>query len=464
MSLAGMPPGTTPEQPPGALLGGSPVAAREESPGESSVAQTGYDAGANAPDDGDWPHLHALLAAGTPAVLVTIALARGSVPRDAGTRMIVTRDRVSGTIGGGNLELQAIAQANRMLGGPGIPGGDEDGNQAGNQDKDGGDRRVQGRALHYQDYPLGPLLNQCCGGNASLLYERFTPDDAGHIARLVATPAFILSRLSGTDPEKRPVTAAGTEAGTEAGISDAAAPRDGDVPESAVALGENVLTLTESGLGENVLGENILGEGTLAESTLALAESGPLLLMADGQPIGLGGQPRQAAYLLEPAGAARRPLFIFGAGHVGRAVVRALADLPFRITWIDSRAEEFPDHIPANTRKRLLDPVTGDMAAEVAVAPAGAFYLVFTHSHDLDFAVTAAVLARGDARYCGLIGSRTKRTRFVRRFEREEGLSPSDIARLTCPIGIAGIPGKAPAHIAVAVAAELLRLTDGDQV
>ena len=445
-----MPPDTAPAQP----------------PGESSVAQTGYDAGANAPDDGDWPHLHALLAAGTTAVLVTIALARGSVPRDAGTRMIVTRDRVSSTIGGGNLELQAIAQANRMLGmlgGPGIPGGDEsDGDGNG---RDGGDGRAQGQvqaqALHYQDYPLGPLLNQCCGGTASLLYERFTPGDAGHIARLAATPAFILSRLSGTDPEKRPVTAAGTEVGPEAereaGISDAAAPRDGDVPE-------NVLTLTESGLSENVLGENVLAEGTLTESTLALAESGPLLLMADGQPIGLGGQPRQAAYLLEPAGAARRPLFIFGAGHVGRAVVRALADLPFRITWIDSRAEEFPEHIPANTRKHLLDPVTGDMAAEVAAAPAGAFYLVFTHSHDLDFAVTAAVLARGDARYCGLIGSRTKRTRFVRRFEREEGLSPADIARLTCPIGIAGIPGKAPAHIAVAVAAELLRLTDGDQV
>lgn len=444
-----MPPDTAPEQPPGALLGGSPVAAPEESPGESPIAQTGYDAGANAPDDGDWPHLHALLAAGTPAVLVTIALARGSVPRDAGTRMIVTRDRVSGTIGGGNLELQAIAQANRMLGGPGMPGGDE-GDGDGNG-RDGGDGRAQEQALHYQDYPLGPLLNQCCGGNASLLYERFTPDDAGHIARLAATPAFILSRLSGAGPEKRPVTAAGTEVGPEvereAGISDAATPRDGDVPESAVTLGENVLA-----------------ESTLTESTLALAESGPLLLMADGQPIGLGGQPRQAAYLLEPAGAARRPLFIFGAGHVGRAVVRALADLPFRITWIDSRAEEFPDHIPANARKRLLDPVTGDMAAEVAAAPAGAFYLVFTHSHDLDFAVTAAVLARGDARYCGLIGSRTKRTRFVRRFEREEGLSPADIARLTCPIGIAGIPGKAPAHIAVAVAAELLRLTDGDQV
>jgi xanthine dehydrogenase accessory factor len=141
------------------------------------------------------------------------------------------------------------------------------------------------------------------------------------------------------------------------------------------------------------------------------------------------------------------PVQLFGAGHVGRAVVLALAPLPFAVDWIDARAEAFPAHVPANVSCQALD----DPAAAVAAAPPGAQVLVMTHSHALDLAIVAAALRRDDLDV-GLIGSATKRARFAKRLA-EAGL---DAARLVCPIGLPEL-GKEPAAIAAGVAVELLR-------
>ena len=89
--------------------------------------------------------------------------------------------------------------------------------------------------------------------------------------------------------------------------------------------------------------------------------------------------------------------------------------------------------------------------------PPGSFYLVMTHSHALDFDICDRILRRGDACYPGLIGSRTKRRRFEKRF-REQGLAQSAIDALVCPIGVDGISGKKPAEIAIAVAADVLKV------
>ena len=91
--------------------------------------------------------------------------------------------------------------------------------------------------------------------------------------------------------------------------------------------------------------------------------------------------------------------------------------------------------------------------------PPGSYYLIMTHSHPLDFEICDRVLRRNDAGYCGLIGSLTKRRRFVKRF-RQQGMSDASLERLTCPIGVEGISGKKPAEIAVSVAAEILRLRE----
>jgi xanthine dehydrogenase accessory protein XdhC len=149
--------------------------------------------------------------------------------------------------------------------------------------------------------------------------------------------------------------------------------------------------------------------------------------------------------------AARPTLYLFGAGHVGRALAHVLAPLPFRLRWIDSRPEEFPAVIPDGVARI----VTAHPVDEIALAPPRAGFLVLTHSHALDFTLAEAILRRRDAFYAGLIGSATKRRRFGRWYAARGG-EAGDLVRLTCPIG-AGIPGdKRPEIIAAMTAAELL--------
>ena len=150
--------------------------------------------------------------------------------------------------------------------------------------------------------------------------------------------------------------------------------------------------------------------------------------------------------LFEPIEPAWR-VVLFGAGHVGRAVAHVLATLPCEVDWIDPRDEQFPRHLPANVRARA----PADPEATVTELPASATVVVMTHDHALDFAIVAAALARDDLGAVLLIGSATKRARFVRRLGRGMG------ARLICPIGDTSL-GKRPAEVAIATAAELLRL------
>jgi len=153
----------------------------------------------------------------------------------------------------------------------------------------------------------------------------------------------------------------------------------------------------------------------------------------------------------EGFGDARRPLILFGAGHVGRALVLALAPLPFAVTWVDPRVDAFPSHVPGNVVLRHA----GDPAAALADAAPGAFVLVMTHSHALDLDLVAAALPDPRFPYVGLIGSATKRARFERRLAAMR-VPAERIAALVCPIGVPGIESKVPAVIAAATVAELL--------
>jgi len=169
----------------------------------------------------------------------------------------------------------------------------------------------------------------------------------------------------------------------------------------------------------------------------------------------------EAALRAWPDEAPRFHLHLYGAGHVGRAIARAIEPFHVLVDWIDEREEEFPRSFrgdglpwPAHIRKVCVDAVE----AEVRLAPPGAFFLVLTHQHDLDLRITEAVLRRGDFGFLGLIGSKTKRHRFLHRFE-QRGIPGDAIARITCPIGIGGISGKEPEVIAAATVAQLLQVS-----
>ena len=157
------------------------------------------------------------------------------------------------------------------------------------------------------------------------------------------------------------------------------------------------------------------------------------------------------AQLTERFGEQRRNVYLFGAGHVGRALMLTLAPLPFAVTWVDQRPDAFPTVIPANIRA-IQSP---EVASVLDSAPDGAFIVVMTHSHPLDLEIVHNALMIGRFGYVGVIGSASKRARFSRRL-RNAGLDPASISSLVCPIGIGDIRSKEPAAIAVSVAAELI--------
>ena len=227
------------------------------------------------------------------------------------------------------------------------------------------------------------------------------------------------------------------------------------------------LTLTSHALGPELgqccggrveLLTEIFDETCLAEARkLAVAESSGVFatesrLLADRVARNIVAVPVAAGDLMvEHFGETRRPLYLFGSGHVGRALVLALAPLPFAIRWIDSRPDAFPTAMPGN-----VEPVMASHpVAELGAAPEGTFLLVMTHSHALDLAIVDAALRDDRFPYVGLIGSATKKARFLSRL-RQAGIAESGFAAFKCPIGIGGIASKEPAVIAAATVAELL--------
>jgi xanthine dehydrogenase accessory factor len=152
-------------------------------------------------------------------------------------------------------------------------------------------------------------------------------------------------------------------------------------------------------------------------------------------------------------GEARRRVYLFGAGHVGRALVLALAPLPFEVMWIDPRALAFPAAMPSNATPLAPD----DVPAVLAEAPDGSLAFIMSHSHALDLAIADVALRNVSVARVGLIGSATKRARFVRRL-REAGVAEDRIDGLICPIGVEGIRSKEPAMIALSTAAQIASL------
>ena len=190
-----------------------------------------------------------------------------------------------------------------------------------------------------------------------------------------------------------------------------------------------------------------------AREMLAAGEDAGEMDVPLGPEIGqcCGGRVRLAltrvAGLPEPE--AHPPVLIFGAGHVGRALARALAPLPLAPVLIDGRASELAMAPPGTTTRLTALP-----EAEIRAAPPGAAYVILTHDHALDFLLAGEALARTDASYVGLIGSATKRARF----ERWHG---GPAPRLTCPIGAAGRGDKRAEVIAAHVAVEVLAAVGG---
>lgn len=154
--------------------------------------------------------------------------------------------------------------------------------------------------------------------------------------------------------------------------------------------------------------------------------------------------------LFEPLIQAQPQITVFGAGHVGQALVALLSTLPCHITWVDERADLFSDAPQGVKTVHAEDPLDA-----VHAAPAQSYFIVMTHSHPRDLELTEAILKRGDYRYLGLIGSQTKRQRFEYRLA-GKGITVEQLSTLHCPVGLPDVKGKLPAEIAVAITAEII--------
>lgn len=378
--------------------------------------------------------LSALVKDGQPCALVTVAGVAGSAPREAGARMIVAPEQLLGTIGGGNLEFEAVRIARERLAAPAA-----------------GPRRF------VELFPLGPMLEQCCGGAVYLHFELFTaasgeaPASWLRLARKAEqdnVPAVLASRVV---PQAAPDVAADADSGVASGVVPAP-PADGADPGKAVA--------TTAGLAAPS------GDAELDRLTQARAPA--LLAGAGGEGDALLHPLKESSSVLPDLADALffeiiRPcdfqVVLFGAGHVGQALTQVLTKaVPCRILWIDPRPGQFPAAAPDNVETRAIQ----DPVAQVGALPPGACCLVMTHSHELDQNLCEALLRRGDFAWLGLIGSATKHRRFMQRLK-EKGLTQAQLARLTCPIGIPGIQSKQPGAIAVSVAAQLLQLREARQ-
>ena len=144
---------------------------------------------------------------------------------------------------------------------------------------------------------------------------------------------------------------------------------------------------------------------------------------------------------------------IFGAGHVAKALVPILAQLPVRISWIDSRTELFPEQIPANVQVVIEE----EPETEVRHLSDNSWLIILTHDHQLDYRITENALKYPSLPFVGLIGSDTKAKRFITKLT-HRGFDETTLARLHPPIGNPAVPGKRPIEVAVSIAAQIINL------
>lgn len=270
-------------------------------------------------------------------------------------------------------------------------------------------RAMAGRSMVLR-VPLGPALGQCCGGAVTLVLERF---DAGTLPDAVADKM----------PDQMAVFARRVD-------GPLAQPNDSNDPAQ------------------------VSGAATY-EPPMPLPVRDTLARLRNGNAAGAPVAPILShGWLIEALHQPTRALWIWGAGHVGRALVSVLSPLPdFSITWVDTAPDRFPHDIPAGvTRLPAAQP-----ADLVRHAPVQAEHLILTYSHALDLALCHQLLGHGFG-YAGLIGSASKWARFQSRL-RGLGHGAAQISRITCPIGDPAL-GKHPQALAIGVAATLLARAD----
>ena len=265
----------------------------------------------------------------------------------------------------------------------------------------------EGEWLRAQkDYPLGPGLGQCCGGHVQVFFEKFSAEKYGALISGFKNGYWLVR------PSKS-----------------GAAPIFLDENKEAVfekpSLTPSLMGAIDGFIENDKSVEKIICKETKIEWLISSLRQKTLCL------------------------------YLYGAGHVGREIVRIMSAMPAKIVWIDTALERFPGSIATNAH-RLVVP---EPSKVIETAPPDACHLIMTYSHALDLDIVHNILRRGRFNYLGLIGSKTKRTKFEKRLL-ELGIMPDDIQKMQCPIGLGTIAGKNPSLVALSVVAQLMSLDE----
>ena len=330
------------------------------------------------------------------AVLVTVIAVDGSVPREPGATLVVSADSTEGTIGGGNLEYSAIARARTML--DGSPEMHGDGKHS---DTKQGDEQKVNSEHECLKLSLGPSLGQCCGGRVELLFERVSSKTEWLIE---LTTGHEFSKFGSSEKANWLFRQLDSKAAIVATPDDFQ--KQELVCDSQTGLPKKVGVITST-------------RDNSRWFCMPLIERVPIV-------------------------------WVYGAGHVGQAVVRQLSLMACQITWLDHR-EDWLELQPELSINRVLTDSPDD---EIGKSPAKACHIVMTHSHAIDFDICHALLKSGQFGYLGLIGSESKRRTFVRRL-RQRGHDDDLIDCMRCPIGRLQLASSVPSVIALNLAAEL---------
>ena len=334
-------------------------------------------------------------------VLLTIISTKGSTPCSNGDKIVFSgAESVFGSIGGGNLEFKALSFAEELL-------------------------SLNSNGTYLKKYPLGASLGQCCGGYVNVMFESFIQSDATN--SWIETVSNLLQ-----DNEDFIV----------ATIVDS---------NSEIEFSSKKFVYLDGNLSPNIDDKKITSLITKSAKDLLLLSDSPTIVQFENQSGALTEVCFEKVLTSEV-----QPVVIFGAGHISRALMPILINLPIKIYWVDDRAEQF-DKYQGDTSQ--IDIICDDFVQSIPDLPDSSYCLVITYSHQIDFEICEKMITQNNFSYLGMIGSEIKGKKFRDRFH-QKNFSEEVINKFICPIGDKQKFLKSPAAIAVTIAMDLINFIE----
>ncbi|MDB9937571.1 XdhC family protein [Candidatus Thioglobus sp.] len=334
-------------------------------------------------------------------VLLTIISTKGSTPCSKGDKIVFSgAESVFGSIGGGNLEFKALSFAEELL-------------------------SLNSNGTYLKKYPLGASLGQCCGGYVNVMFESFIQSDETN--SWIETVSNLLQ-----DNEDFIV----------ATIVDS---------NSEIEFSSKKFVYLDGNLSPNIDDKKISSFITKSAKDLLLLTDSPTIVQFENQSGALTEVCFEKVLTSEV-----QPVVIFGAGHISRALMPILINLPIKIYWVDDRAEQF-DKYQGDTSQ--IDIICDDFVQSIPDLPDSSYCLVITYSHQIDFEICEKMITQNNFSYLGMIGSEIKGKKFRDRFH-QKNFSEEVINKFICPIGDKQKFLKSPAAIAVTIAMDLINFIE----